>query len=148
LSGQELTFSSKYAAFGRQGVPEIEVFLKRAIDSKFFVSWKVESQVKFSQRLEPDIAFYQKKHKKINCGGSKTTKEPRFVAEKLQTCHFKLQYYRSRCSNLQVKVNLVWVLGEYFSSRRDSFKSIFDYMNENGSELQFDGIDLKKLKII
>lgn len=126
----------------------IDIFYKRGLYQYFFVPRGVNYQDYFSARLEPDTAIYSETANTLTIIEKKQQSKGGSVAEKLQTCHFKRKYYETLCSEIDVEVDLVWVLGEYFKKNKDSLLSVFNYMNENGSRYFFDSVPVSELRLV
>ena len=69
------------------------------------------------------------------------------MAEKLQTCDYKMMYYKTLCDPIGIKVDLIWQLGSYFFDQKDNLRSIFEYMLTKGSRYFFYEVPIKELKI-
>jgi hypothetical protein len=125
----------------------VELYFKAAIHKDFFEPRGVETSKYFSARLEPDTAIYSESTKTLTIIEKKQQTSTGSVAEKLQTCDYKMRYYQTLCKPLGIKVDLVWQLGEYFLSQKSNLKSVFDYMEEKGSRYFFLEIPFDELKI-
>ena len=125
----------------------IEFYFKAAIHKDFFEPRGVRSADYFSARLEPDTAIYSESTKTLTIIEKKQQTTPGSVAEKLQTCDFKMLYYTTLCKPLGIKVDLIWQLGEYFKRQEKQLESIFKYMESKGSSYYFHKVPVDKLKI-
>lgn len=125
----------------------VELYFKAAIHKDFFEPRGVETSGFFSARLEPDTAIYSESIKTLTIIEKKQQTGTGSVAEKLQTCDYKMIYYQTLCKPLGIKVDLVWQLGSYFLAQKSNLKSVFDYMEEKGSRYFFLEIPFDELKI-
>lgn len=125
----------------------IELFFKAALHKSFFELRGVRSLEYFSARLEPDTAIFSPKTNTLTIIEKKQQKTTGSVAEKLQTCDYKMFYYQTLCKPIGVEVDLIWQLGEYFKSQERQLKSVFDYMESKGSSYYFHKVPVNKLKI-
>ena len=125
----------------------IEIYYQDGIYKRFFeprgISWKDH----FSARLKPDTAIYSADKKTLTIIEKKQQEAEGSVAEKLQTCDYKLNYYKSLSAPLNVSVELIWLLGPYFENKKETLQSVFNYMLEKGSKYYFGRIPFDDLKV-
>ena len=103
------------------------------------VNWKKI----LSKKLLPDDALYvilnnilyiiELKYQQV--GGS--------VDEKLQTCDFKKKQYKKLMSQLNIDVEYIYILSDWF--RNPSYKDVLDYIISVGCQYYFNYLPLKKL---
>lgn len=96
-----------------------------------------------SRRLLPDDSIYvivnntmfilEVKHQVV--AGS--------VDEKLQTCDFKRKQYQKLLSQLNMEVQYVYILSDWF--RNEMYKDVLDYVISVGCQYYFNYIPLQKL---
>lgn len=115
----------------------VEMFFKAALHKDFFEPQGVKSSDYFSARLEPDTAIYSHKAKTLTIIEKKQQTGAGSVAEKLQTCDYKMLYYSTLCKPLKIKVHLFWQLGPYFLENQNGLRSVFEYMESKGSQYFF-----------
>ena len=125
----------------------IEIFFKASLHKDFFEPRGVRNSDYFSARLEPDTAIYSESTKTLTIIEKKQQTVGGSVAEKLQTCDYKLQYYTTLCKPLGIKIDLIWQLGEYFKSQEKQLRSVLEYMESKGSSYYFHKVPVEKLKI-
>jgi hypothetical protein len=65
------------------------------------------------------------------------------VDEKLQTCDFKKKQYKKLLSKLNVDVEYIYILSDWF--RKSEYKDVLDYIHSVGCDYHFDYIPLKRL---
>jgi len=137
----------KYVKYSHESRGEVEFFFKASVHKIFFEPRGVKSSDFFSARLEPDTAIYSPSTKTLTIIEKKQQNTTGSVAEKLQTCDYKMLYYTTLCKQIGVKVDLVWQLGPYFEKQQDGLRSVFEYMKSKGSRYFFGHIPVSELKI-
>ncbi len=65
------------------------------------------------------------------------------VNEKLQTCDFKKKQYRKLFSILNIEVEYIYILGDWYKSLR--YKDALDYVISVGCQYYFKYLPLQKL---
>ena len=65
------------------------------------------------------------------------------VDEKLQTCDFKKKQYQKLLFQLNMEVEYVYILDEWF--RQSKYKDVLDYVISVGCQYYFNYIPLQKL---
>lgn len=126
---------------------KVEFYFKAAIHKNFFEPRGILTSEYFTARLEPDTAIYSEKTKTLTIIEKKQQTTTGSVAEKLQTCDYKMMYYKTLCAPLKVKVDLIWQLGEYFKQQEKGLGSVFEYMKSKGSSYYFHKVPVEALKI-
>ena len=125
----------------------IEIYFKAAIHKDFFEPRGVKSANYFSARLEPDTAIFSESTRTLTIIEKKQQTGSGSVAEKLQTCDFKMFYYTTLCKPLGFHVDLIWQLGSYFKEQETRLRSVFDYMKSKGSSYYFHKIPINVIKL-
>jgi hypothetical protein len=125
----------------------IEIFFKASIHKDFFEPRGIRSLDFFSARLEPDTAIFSHSTKTLTIIEKKQQTGSGSVAEKLQTCDYKMIYYKTLCAPLGFEVDLIWQLGKYFEEQEEQLQSVFEYMILKGSTYYFHKVPVEKLKI-
>lgn len=115
----------------------IEIFYQDGLYKLFYEPRGIDWKKHFSSRLKPDTAIYSPKAKVLTIIEKKQQETEGSVAEKLQTCDYKLHYYRTLTNSLNVRVELFWLLGPYFENKKESLRSVFEYMETKGSRYFF-----------
>jgi hypothetical protein len=131
---------------------DYQVFYKKALIGSIFkknafyvflqnkgVDWKDI----VSKRLMPDDSiyvllnnvFYVIECKFQGVGGS--------VDEKLQTCDFKKKQYKKLLSKLNIEVEYIYILSDWF--KKPCYKDSLDYIQSVGCDYYFDYIPLMRL---
>ena len=138
-STQTLTLSN--------GANEIDIFYKAGIYKHFFDKLDIDARKIFSARLEPDSAIYSHKNRTLTIIEKKQQTGAGSVAEKLQTCDYKRFYYEKLLEGTEIKLEIVWLLGQYFLDQRKNLQSVFEYMESKGSKYYFLSIPVEELAI-
>lgn len=125
----------------------IEIYYQDGIYRLLFEPHGVKWSDHFSSRLKPDTAVYSPDTKVLTIIEKKQQETTGSVAEKLQTCDYKMQYYQKLSNPLGIKVELIWLLGSYFESNKQNLRSVFEYMNSKGSRYFFKYIPINELNI-
>jgi hypothetical protein len=110
---------------------------------RYLNSVNVNWNVLISKKLLPDDALYVIHNNTIfvveikfqNGGGS--------VDEKLQTCDFKKKQYKKLFSQLNMEVEYIYVLSEWF--KKPGYKDTLDYIISVGCDYYFGYIPLQRL---
>lgn len=111
---------------------------------RYLQSRDVDYRKYISKKLLPDDAiyviannhFYILEMKFQEVGGS--------VDEKLQTCDFKIKQYRKLLSTLNVEVEFIYILNDWF--KKPEYKDVLDYIiSVKGCSFYFNYLPLNKL---
>ena len=94
---------------------------------KFLEEEGVDWRSKLSKRLLPDDALLVIVRKTLFIIEVKYQQVSGSVDEKLQTCDFKSKQYVKLVQDLKLKVEYVYVLGEWFKD--PAYKDVLDYIN-------------------
>ena len=110
---------------------------------KYLESQGVDYKKIISKKLLPDEALYviinntlfviEMKYQEV--GGS--------VDEKLQTCDFKKKQYKKLMAPLNIEVEYIYVLDDWF--RKPGYKDVLDYVISMGCQYYFQYLPLQKL---
>lgn len=107
--------------------------------SKKGVDWR-----KFiSKRLFPDEALYVIVNNTLFIIEMKFQKVAGSVDEKLQTCDFKKKQYRKLMAPLNIEVEYIYILNDWF--KNPSYKDTLDYVISVGCQYYFNYLPLQKL---
>ena len=112
--------------------------LYRFLDSKG-IHWKNL----ISKRLLPDDALYVIHNNTLFVIEIKFQKVAGSVDEKLQTCDFKQKQYRKLMFQLNIEVQYIYVLSDWF--RKPEYKDSLDYIISVGCQYYFEYLPLQKL---
>jgi hypothetical protein len=96
-----------------------------------------------SCRLLPDNCIYVIINNTLFIIEVKHQCTPGSVDEKLQTCDFKRKQYRRLLSRLNIEVEYVYILNDWFKDKR--YKDVLDYIISVNCQYYFDYIPLHKL---
>ncbi len=112
--------------------------LYRFLDSNH-VDWKSL----ISKRLLPDDALYVVHNNTLFVIEVKFQIVAGSVDEKLQTCDFKKRQYQKLFSRLNIEVEYVYVLSEWFE--KPEYKDVLDYIHAVNCQYYFGYLPLQKL---
>ena len=96
-----------------------------------------------SKRLFPDEALYVIVNNTLFIIEMKFQKVAGSVDEKLQTCDFKKKQYRKLMASLNIEVEYIYILNDWF--KNPSYKDTLDYVIAVGCQYYFNYLPLKKL---
>lgn len=96
-----------------------------------------------SSKLYPDNCIYVIIKNTLFIIEVKHQETPGSVDEKLQTCDFKLKQYKKLLSRLNIEVEYVYILNDWF--RKDKYKDVLNYIISVGCKFYFNYIPLAKL---
>jgi hypothetical protein len=107
---------------------------------KFLEEEGVDWRSKLSKRLLPDDALLVIVRETLFIIEVKYQQVPGSVDEKLQTCDFKRKQYVKLVQGLGLKVEYVYVLGEWF--KVPAYKDVLDYINSVNCHYRFGSLPL------
>ena len=96
-----------------------------------------------SKRLIPDEALYVVVNNTLFVIEMKFQKVTGSVDEKLQTCDFKKKQYKKLMAPLNIDVEYIYLLSNWFKKRE--YKDTLDYIISVGCQYYFNYLPLKKL---
>ncbi|HCC88061.1 MAG TPA: hypothetical protein DEQ17_07710 [Prevotella sp.] len=96
-----------------------------------------------SRQLLPDNAIYVIVNNTMFILEVKTQQKSGSVDEKLQTCDFKKKQYQKLLFQLNMEVEYIYVLDEWF--KQSKYKDVLDYIISVGCQYYFNYIPLQKL---
>ncbi len=145
-----LTFIRKQPNYS---VKENNIFYK---EKKVAVSFKKHGLYKFlekegidykkfiSKRLLPDDAIFVIVNNTMFILEIKFQGGAGSTDEKLQTCDFKIKQYRKLLSRLNVEIQYIYILNDWF--KQPGYKDVLDYIiSINGCSYYFNYLPLKKI---
>ena len=103
------------------------------------INWKEH----ISKQLLPDNAIYVIVNNTMFILEVKTQNVAGSVDEKLQTCDFKKKQYQKLLSQLNMEVQYIYILDDWF--RKPQYKDVLDYIISVGCQYYFNYIPLQKL---
>lgn len=110
---------------------------------KFLQEKGVDWKKHISCRLLPDEALYVIVNNTLFIIEMKFQKVAGSVDEKLQTCDFKRKQYQKLMSTLNLEVQYIYILSDWF--KKDSYKDTLDYVISVGCQYYFNYLPLHKL---
>lgn len=126
-----------------------EVFFKNKLVARCFKKYEfykfleennIEWQKIISKRLVPDDALYVIVRETLFIIEVKYQEVSGSVDEKLQTCDFKRKQYMKLVSSLNLKVEYVYVLSNWF--KKPEYKDVLDYINSVNCHYKFQELPL------
>ena len=120
-----------------------QIFKKHELYSQFLEPRGIDWRNCISAKLLPDNGIYVIINNTVyiievttqNVGGS--------VDEKLQTCDFKKKQYQKLFFPLNIEVQYIYILDDWFRNPR--YKDVLDYIISVGCQYYFQYIPLQKL---
>ena len=110
---------------------------------KYLSSHGVKYRKHISKRLLPDEALYVIVRNTLYIIEMKFQKVVGSVDEKLQTCDFKKKQYKKLMSQLNIEVEYIYILDDWF--KKPEYKDTLDYIISVGCQYYFKYLPLKKL---
>lgn len=96
-----------------------------------------------SKRLLPDEAVYVICNNTLFVIEMKNQEVGGSVDEKLQTCDFKAKQYRKLLAQLNIEVEYIYILSDWF--RKPEYKDTLDYVISVGCQYYFQYLPLQKI---
>lgn len=118
------------------------IFKKHAF-YKFLKEEGINWQDYISSRLVPDNCIYVIINNTLFIIEVKYQKTSGSVDEKLQTCDFKKKQYQKLLSQLNIDVEYIYILSDWF--RKPKYKDVLDYVISVRCQYYFNYIPLTKL---
>lgn len=110
---------------------------------KFLDNEGVEWQKIISKKLLPDDAIYVIHNNTLDILEVKHQEVEGSVDEKLQTCDFKKKQYKKLMSQLNIEVEYIYILSNWF--RHPKYKDVLDYVISVGCQYYFEYLPLQKI---
>src|SRR3989344_3223051 len=110
---------------------------------KLLAEKKVNWRKYISKRLLPDEALYVIVNNTLFIIEMKFQKVAGSVDEKLQTCDFKKKQYKKLMAPLNIEVEYIYILNDWFNS--PAYKDTLDYVISVGCQYYFNYLPLQKL---
>lgn len=98
-----------------------------------------------SSRLLPDEAVLSFSANKLTVIEKKWQEVHGSVDEKLQTCGFKLRQYRRLLSPLQIEIQYIYLLNDWFAQPK--YQDVLNYIQEVGADFHFKSLPLELLSL-
>ncbi len=96
-----------------------------------------------SKKLLPDEAVYVIVNNTLFVIEMKFQHVAGSVDEKLQTCDFKKKQYQKLMSSININVNYIYILSEWF--KKPQYKDTLDYVVSVGCQYYFEYLPLKQI---
>lgn len=110
---------------------------------KYLESKGVDYRRHLSKKLLPDEALYVIINNTLFIIEMKFQKVAGSVDEKLQTCDFKRKQYAKLMAPLNIEVEYIYVLSDWF--KKPEYKDVLDYIISVGCQYYFKYLPLQKL---
>jgi len=110
---------------------------------KYLKSKGVDYKKHLSKMLLPDEALYVIVNNTLFIIEMKFQKVAGSVDEKLQTCDFKRKQYSKLMAPLNIEVEYIYILSEWFN--KPGYKDVLDYVISVGCQYYFKYLPLQKL---
>lgn len=134
VSGTNILYKGKEVAMSFKKHGFYEYLQKNGIEYKEFIS----------KKLLPDDAIYVITNNTIFILEIKFQEVAGSTDEKLQTCDFKIRQYRKLLSQLNIEVEYIYILSDWF--RKPAYKDVLDYiLSIKGCSYYFDYLPLHKI---
>ena len=137
--GYEIKENNKIFFLGK----EVAVSYKKHGLYKFLEKEGVDYKKHISKKLIPDEAIFVISNNTLFIIEVKTQQVAGSVDEKLQTCDFKLKQYKKLFSTLNIEVQYIYILNDWF--QRPEYKDTLDYIISVGCQYYFQYLPLHKL---
>jgi hypothetical protein len=135
-------YSIKDSIIYYKGEEVARSFRKNAL-YKYLESRKLDYRKYISKKLLPDDAIYVIVNNTLFIVEMKFQKVAGSVDEKLQTCDFKVKQYRKLMAPLNIEVEYIYILNDWFT--KPEYKDVLDYIISVGCYYYFNYLPLQKL---
>jgi hypothetical protein len=112
---------------------------------KFLEAKDIDWRSRVSSKLLPDDALFALRTKKLTVIEKKWQEVQGSVDEKLQTCGFKMRQYRNLVEGLDIKVQFVYLLNDWFTQPK--YADVLAYIRESGADYHFKSVPLELLDL-
>lgn len=119
---------------------KIAISIRKNALYKFFEEHGIDYKMVVSKKLLPDEALYIPDQKKVFVIEIKFQEVAGSVDEKLQTCDFKKKQYQKLFRLLEIEVEYVYVLSDWF--KKEEYKDVLNYVSEVGCHYYFKSLPL------
>jgi hypothetical protein len=120
-----------------------EVYTKNDIYKKLLEPRGIDYKKLISRKLLPDDSIFVLSKNTLFIIEIKFQETPGSVDEKLQTCDFKKKQYQKLMHPLNISVEYIYVLNDWF--KKPEYKDVLDYIVSVGCKYYFNEIPLKDL---
>lgn len=139
---QQKDYSVKENIIYFQGKEVARTYKKYAF-YKFLEENKIDWKQLISKRLLPDDSIYVIIKNTLYIIEVKFQKVAGSVDEKLQTCDFKKKQYQKLLSKLNIDVEYIYILSNWF--RKPEYKDVLDYIISVRCHYYFEYLPLEKI---
>ncbi|MFQ3675301.1 MAG: hypothetical protein SNJ64_02005 [Endomicrobiia bacterium] len=123
---------------------EVALSFKKHGLYKYLESKKINYKNYISAKLIPDDVLYVITNNTFYILEIKFQEVSGSTDEKLQTCDFKIKQYRKLLSQLNVKVEYIYILNDWF--KKPEYKDVLDYISSiEGCSYYFNYLPLHKI---
>lgn len=136
------SYSIKGSVIYFQGEEVARSYRKQSL-YKLFSERNINWRKLVSKRLFPDEAIYVIVNNTLFIIEMKFQKVSGSVDEKLQTCDFKKKQYKKLMAPLNIEVEYIYILNDWFKS--PSYKDTLDYVISVGCQYYFNYLPLQKI---
>ena len=119
--------------------------IKKGQIYKYLEKEKVDWKNIISKKLLPDEAILNIDYKTLYIIEIKHQETEGSVDEKLQTCDFKRKQFQKLMSPLEIKVEYIYILNDWF--RKDRYKDVKEYIKQVGCKFYFNSINPEDLNL-
>jgi hypothetical protein len=116
---------------------------KKAGFYKYLEENNVDWKSLISKKLLPDDSIYVLLNNVFYVIECKYQQVEGSVDEKLQTCDFKKKQYKKLLSKLNIEVEYIYILNDWF--RKPKYQDVLDYIQSVGCDYYFNYIPLMRL---
>jgi len=123
---------------------EVGVTFKKNGLYKYLESQKIDYRKHVTKKLLPDDVIFVIANNTFFILEIKFQKVAGSTDEKLQTCDFKIKQYRKLLSSLNVEVQYIYILNDWF--KKIEYRDVLDYIiSINGCSYYFNYLPLQKI---
>lgn len=126
-----------------EGKITAQIYQKHDFYKKFLEPQGVDWTKILSTRLLPDQVIFILTSKTLYVVEMKFQNVPGSVDEKLQTCNFKKEQYAKLVEPLNIKIEYVYILSDWFNTER--YRDSLNYVKEVGCHYFFNELPLSFL---
>jgi len=119
-----------------------QIFVKYDL-YRFLDKEEIDWKKYISKRLLPDDSIYVMLNNTFFIIECKYQQVAGSVDEKLQTCDFKKKQYKKLLSTLNMEVEYIYILNDWF--KKSEYKDVLDYIHSVGCDYYFNYIPLQRL---
>lgn len=118
---------------------------KHALYKKILEPKGIDFKKVISKKLLPDEAFYNMQNNTVYIIEKKFQNRNGSVDEKLQTCPFKKMQYEKLFSPINIKVEYIYVLNDWF--KQEKYSDVLEYITSSRCHYYYNEIPLDFLNL-